>query len=176
VSAAIQAKNLIAEKISITSIITAAAAGLIGIGAGKQKGGKIDTGIKVNTNTKDDTLILANRTETILTEEHVKKLGGPEVMKRIGVPGYVNGGYVGSNIPMFLNGGFINMPMPVAQTNFATKEINELIKSVNAKTDLINESVNATNNCIDRLEVYNVVNKLNNAQKQFEVVNQTNKI
>jgi hypothetical protein len=174
VSAAIQAKNLIAEKISITSIITAAAAGLIGIGAGKQKGGKIDKGIKVNTNTKDDTLILVNRTETILTEEHVKKLGGPEVMKRIGVPGYVNGGYVGGNIPMFLNGSFINMPS--VQTNFDTKEINELIKSVNAKTDLINESVNATNNRIDRLEVYNVVNKLNIAQKQFEVVNQTNKI
>ena len=158
------------EDLNIGEIITATAAGLVGIGAGKEKGGKIDTGIKVKTNTKDDTLILVNKTETILTKEHVTALGGPAVMRKIGVPGYANGGLIGT-IPAF------QFQTPSVQpASFSSNEIQSLIKSINQKTDLISDSVDATNKRIDRVEVYNVVNKLNIAQNQFQVINQPNKI
>jgi len=94
--------NTIAAGVSIAAIISATATALSGFA----KGGKIDRGIPVNTGTKDDTLIVANKTETVLTRDHVARLGGPGVMKRIGVPGYAQGGYIGQTPPEAQISGF----------------------------------------------------------------------
>ena len=69
-------------------------------------GGKINRGITVNTGMKDDTLILANKTETVLTQRHVAALGGSGTMRKIGVPGYAMGGYVGQQAPEIPSIGF----------------------------------------------------------------------
>jgi|GEM_PF-5886157 len=94
--------NTIAAGVSIAAIISATATALSGFA----KGGKINRGIPVNTGTKDDTLIVANKTETVLTKDHVARLGGPGVMKRIGVPGYTQGGYIGQTPPEAQISGF----------------------------------------------------------------------
>lgn len=64
------------------------------------RGGKVNSGVTINTGQKDDTLIMVNKTETVLTDRHVAMLGGSGVMKRIGVPGYASGGYVGQQAPI----------------------------------------------------------------------------
>jgi hypothetical protein len=69
------------------------------------KGGRITGGHHVNTGTVDDTLIVANKTETVLTRDHVSRLGGSGVMRRIGVPGYAEGGYIGSQTPEVMPAG-----------------------------------------------------------------------
>ena len=99
---AINIKNNIIAGLSIAAIIAATATALSGFA----KGGKINRGIPVNTGTKDDTLIVANKTETVLTKDHVARLGGPGVMKRIGVPGYAQGGYIGQTPPEAQISGF----------------------------------------------------------------------
>lgn len=70
------------------------------------KGGKITSGMPINTGTVDDTLIAVNKSETVLTKQHVARLGGSGVMHRIGVPGYAEGGYIGSQVPEIASAGF----------------------------------------------------------------------
>jgi len=99
---AINTLNNIAAGLSIAAIIAATATALSSFA----KGGKINRGIPVNTGTKDDTLIAVNKTETVLTQDHVTRLGGPGVMKSIGVPGYAQGGYIGQTSPDIHSSGF----------------------------------------------------------------------
>lgn len=87
------------------------------------KGGKINTGVHVDTGTVDDTLIVANKTETVLTKQHVARLGGSGVMRRIGVPGYANGGYIGSQTPEVMPAGF---------------DMNALARMINEKEVVLN--------------------------------------
>lgn len=69
-------------------------------------GGKITGGIPFYTGTKDNRLIAVNETETVLTSRHVAALGGSGVMRRIGVPGYADGGYTGTQVPEIPAMGF----------------------------------------------------------------------
>jgi len=94
--------NIIAAGVSIAAITSATAKAL----ASFSTGGKINRGIPVNTGTKDDTLIAVNKTETVLTKDHVASLGGAGTMKRIGVPGYAQGGYIGQTSPDIHSSGF----------------------------------------------------------------------
>lgn len=144
---AMNVKNKISEGISIAAVIAATAAGLISIGAGKAKGGRITSGYHVNTGTADDTLIVANKTETVLTRDHVARLGGSGVMRQIGVPGYAMGGYVGSQTPH------------IAPAGFNTAELERVFS-----------------NRIDRMEVILNVNKVRSASHELDIINTTNKL
>jgi hypothetical protein len=146
-ASAMNAKNQVAEGISIAAVIAATAAGLVGIGAGKAKGGRITKGYHVNTGTVDDTLIVANKTETVLTRDHVARLGGSGVMRQIGVPGYAMGGYVGSQTPH------------IAPAGFNTAELERVFS-----------------NRIDRMEVILNVNKVRSASHELDIINTTNKL
>jgi len=100
-------KNRIASAYSIASIGVAAGVGLTGINSsGKYaKGGRIVSGVPINTGTVDDTLIAVNKSETVLTQRHIAALGGSGVMRRIGVPGYAEGGYIGQQAPVIPSSG-----------------------------------------------------------------------
>jgi hypothetical protein len=89
------ALNKISEAFNIATVIAATATGL----AGFARGGKINRGVPINTGTKDDTLIAVNKTETVITQDHVRMLGGSGAMRRIRVPGYEMGGYAGQMAP-----------------------------------------------------------------------------
>ena len=131
---AINIKNNIIAGLSIAAIIAATATAL----AGFVKGGKINRGIPVNTGTKDDTLIVANKTETVLTKDHVARLGGPGVMKRIGVPGYAQGGYIGQTPP---------------EAQFSGFDINQLADLMNSIEVTLN--LNKVDSGLKELEVIN---------------------
>ena len=123
----------------IPSLLIAAqtAAEIITIKAQKfAKGGKISSGVPVNTGTKDDTLIAVNKTETVLTKDHVNKLGGSGVMRDIGVPGYAGGGYTGQSAPS------------VQASGFNVKEMAALINSLEIRLD-----INKVNSAQRELEV-----------------------
>jgi hypothetical protein len=147
IQAALVAKDYASQAWSIASIIASAAAGLVGIGAGKAKGGRITSGYHVNTGTADDTLIVANKSETILTRDHVARLGGSGVMRQIGVPGYAMGGYIGSQTPH------------IAPVGFNTAELERVFS-----------------NRIDRMEVILNVNKVRSASHELDIINTTNKL
>jgi hypothetical protein len=144
---AMNIKNRIEEGISIAAVIAATAAGLVGIGTGKAKGGRITSGIPVYTGTKDDTLIVANKSETVLTDRHVAMLGGSGVMHRIGVPGYAMGGYVGSQAPQ------------IAPAGLNVAELERIFSDR-----------------IDRLEVRLDTNKVRASLFEVEVINRTKRI
>jgi len=114
---------------------------------GYEYGGRITDGMYVNTGGKDDTLILANKSETILTEKQVAMLGGSGVLKNIGVPGYANGGYVGQIAPSIPSAAF-NM------REFA---------------DLIGERMN-------QIEVSLNIHKVNAAQKEVQIITEAQRI
>jgi len=99
-------------------------------------GGKIVDGMYVNTGGKDDTLILANKSETILTDRHVAMLGGSGVLRNIGVPGYANGGYIGQMAPAIspaigidydklaeANRRYLEIHLDINKVNSAQKEL-----------------------------------------------------
>lgn len=112
-----------------------------------QYGGKINRGIPINTGTVDDRLIAVNRTETVLTQAHVARLGGSGVMHQIGVPGYAMGGYVGSQTPH------------IAPAGFNASELERVFS-----------------NRIDRLEVRLDTNKVRSSLHEVELINTTNKL
>ncbi|OED34707.1 hypothetical protein AB832_06960 [Flavobacteriaceae bacterium (ex Bugula neritina AB1)] len=109
------------------------------------QGGNIPTqknGDNVLAKTNDGQLITVKTGEVILNERQQQLLGGAPVFSSIGVPGFANGG----TIP-----GSVSSAPRVANTMARTDEV---IKSLDAKTDAIN-------NRIDRLQV---VQDLNNLQ------------
>jgi len=126
-------KNNIAAGINIAAIIAAAATGI----AGMAKGGKITKGAKINTGTKDDTLILANKTETVLTSDHVRRLGGSGIMKKIGVPGYAAGGYIGQQVP------------DIPDTGFDMQALARMMNSIEVRLDI--NKVRSASNEIDTI-------------------------
>ena len=119
-------KNNIAAGINIAAVIAAAAAGLIGF----KKGGKINRGIPINTGTADNKLIAVNDTETVLTSKHVAMLGGSGTMKRIGVPGYAEGGYIGQQAPVIPPVGFDYERLARLIPKHITLDINKIRSSL----------------------------------------------
>jgi hypothetical protein len=166
---------------------------IVGTEADKTTGGKITSGIPVKTATKDDKLIAVNDTETVITDEQMKKLGGPDAMAAAGVPGYFKsykasepakvmpqlGSGVINNLkfPGFVNGGFIGSQPPTIQTGgFNMNELNNLMLSMRQNIESIDTKSDAINSRVDRLQVIQDVNKLNLAQKELTVINQTSRI
>ncbi|TSA57521.1 phage tail tape measure protein [bacterium] len=111
-------------------------------------GGKITDGVHVNTGKKDDTLILANKTETVLTDKHVAMLGGPRVMRNIGVPGYVEGGYIGTTPPVMQSG------QPAVNIDF------DRFTDITAKKIIVELNLNKVNSGLKELEIINTSEKL----------------
>lgn len=129
-------KNNITAGINIAAIIVAAARGL----AGFARGGKINRGVTVNTGTKDDTLILANKTETVLTRQHVQRLGGSAAMRRIKVPGYAEGGYIGQSFPDIPGSGLdINALARMINSIEVKLNVNKL-NAAQSELSIINET------------------------------------
>ena len=134
-------KNKIAAGVSVASIVAAAGMGLAGLGKTKYAtGGKINGGIPVNTGTKDNRLIAVNETETVLTDKHVAMLGGSATMRRIKVPGYASGGFIGTQIPEIPSAGFdynqlaklmnsIEVRLDVNKVNSAQREISVITQT-----------------------------------------------
>ena len=135
--------NNVAAGLNIAAVVAATVTGL----AGFSRGGKINRGIPINTGTVDDRLIAVNRTETVLTQAHVARLGGSGVMHQIGVPGYAMGGYVGSQTPH------------IAPAGFNASELERVFS-----------------NRIDRLEVRLDTNKVRSSLHEVELINTTNKL
>lgn len=107
-------------------------------------GGKITDGVAIDTGTVDNKLIAVNDSETVLTARHVALLGGSGMMRRIGVPGYASGGYLGSQSPYI-------PPSPNAA-------LRDDIQNAGAR--------------IAQLEVTLNVNKLNAAQREVALINE----
>jgi hypothetical protein len=166
---------------------------IVGTEADKTTGGKITSGIAVKTGTKDDKLIAVNDTETVITDDQMKKLGGPDAMAAAGVPGYFKnftlsqpskvmpqlGSGILNNIkfPGFVNGGFVGLQPPTVQTGgFNMNELNNLMLSMRQNIESIDTKSDAINSRIDKIQVIQDVNKLNLAQKELTVINQTSRI
>lgn len=111
--------------------------------SGMESGGRITKGVKINTGRKDDTLILANKTETVLTQDHVRRLGGSAAMRRIRVPGYAEGGYIGQTAP------------EIPQQGFDMRALANMINAIQVKLD-----VNKLNNAQSELQVINTTQKI----------------
>jgi hypothetical protein len=97
-------------------------------------GGKIKGGMPINTGTKDNRLIAVNETETVLTDKHVAMLGGSATMRKIRVPGYASGGFIGTQAPEIPGAGFdyqqlarlmnsIEVRLDINKVNSAQREI-----------------------------------------------------
>ena len=107
-------------------------------------GGRVRDGIRVKPNSKgDDTLVLAKQGETFLNDRQVAMLGGSGVMKRIGVPGYADGGYVGNEVPYIPPAGF---------------DYDKLINGFNNKYVILD--VNKLNSAQNELAIINQTNKI----------------
>ena len=129
-------KNNVSAGLDIAAIVAATALTI----AGYKKGGRINEGVTINTGMKDDTLILANKTETVLTDKHVAMLGGSGVMRRIGVPGYAEGGYVGQIAPEIGASGFDYDQLARLMNSIEVKlDINK-VNSAQREVSLINET------------------------------------
>lgn len=126
-------KNRIAAAVSVASIGVAAGVGLAGLNSAKYAtGGKIRSGVPINTGTVDDTLIAVNKSETVLTQRHVAALGGSGVMRRIGVPGYADGGYIGQQAPVIPSMGFDYQAMARLMNSIEVKlDINKVNSAQN---------------------------------------------
>src|SRR5690606_20984135 len=60
------------------------------------KGGKVKGGRRIKRSNGDNVLATLKTGEVVLTEQHQRALGGDSVFSAIGVPGFANGGMVGS--------------------------------------------------------------------------------
>jgi len=150
---AMNIKNTVASGFSIAAIIAAAAKGLVEIRAQKESGGRITTGLYVNTGRKDDTLILANKTETVLTERQIAMLGGSSAMKKIGVPGYEQGGRIDFQAPYIAP-----VPPVYVSSNISLEKLfSELRNSIDAR--------------FDRVEVEVDLNKVRSGLAELEAIN-----
>jgi hypothetical protein len=70
-------------------------------------GGKIQGGLQIHPDTsKDNTLIYVKQGETVLNQQQVARLGGSAAMRKIRVPGYAEGGYVGQIAPEISSNAF----------------------------------------------------------------------
>lgn len=107
------------------------------------RGGKITGGVPINTGTVDNRLIAVNETETILTSKHVARLGGSGVMRRIGVPGYADGGYVGQRAP------------EIGSSGYDFKSMVDAIRQIQIRLD-----VNKVNSSLTEVQMINQTNRI----------------
>lgn len=104
-------------------------------------GGRIQGGLQLHADTsRDNTLIYAKQNETVLTERHVSLLGGSGMMRRIGVPGYAMGGYIGSQAPEIpASGQDFNQMINAIKNIQITLDTNKVRSSLN-EVEIINQT------------------------------------
>jgi hypothetical protein len=83
-------------KIGLEEAAFATAKGVI---EGMETGGRVTKGVPIKTGTKDNLLIAVHRDEAVLNPVQIARLGGSGAMRRARVPGFAEGGYVGSELP-----------------------------------------------------------------------------
>jgi len=98
-------------------------------------GGMIKGGLQIHSDTsKDNTLIYAKQGETVLNQRQVSLLGGSATMRKIRVPGYASGGFIGTQTPEIPGAGFdyaqlarlmnsIEVKLDINKVNSAQKEL-----------------------------------------------------
>ena len=107
-------------------------------------GGKIQGGLQIHPDTsKDNTLIYAKQGETVLTDRHVAALGGSAAMRRIKVPGYAMGGYIGQQAP------------EIGSNNFDINALARLMNSIDVRLD-----VNKLNSAQREVQIINETQKI----------------
>lgn len=124
--------------------------------------GRINTRKNIPTQRNGDNVLATVRTgEVILNERQQHLLGGANVFKAIGVPGFATGGAVNFNpypyAPQFTPAAYY-----VNNTN-NNSEVVDKLEEMNQKLDAHTEATNAR---IDRMEVYQVTSTVTNAQKK----------
>jgi TP901 family phage tail tape measure protein len=103
----------------------------------------------------DDVLAYVKTGETILTPQHVNRLGGPETMRRIGVPGYNTGGITGL-IP-----SEVNTTPVISSISFqssASGEMNMLLSEVKG----LRSDVQNANKVLKAIVVYSELEQIQN--------------
>ena len=98
-------KLVAAYPLNIISAGTIIASGLQSVSkiAGFYEGGLINGGFPISRSNGDNRLITAKDGEVILNESQQRMLGGSNIFKSIGVPGFATGGVVGSPISNLSN-------------------------------------------------------------------------
>lgn len=110
-------------------------------------GGRTSHGLPIDTGTPDNLLIAVKKDkEAVLNERHIARLGGSRVMRNIGVPGFAEGGAIGS-MP------YINPSVPASSA------------------DIQNMSER-----LGRIEVWIDINKVRSAIRESEVITESQRI
>ena len=128
-------KNNIAAGIDIAAIIASTALAMY------EQGGRIRGGVPIHIpGSKDNLLIAANKSEAVINDVQIARLGGTPAMRRAGIPGFAEGGAIG-NMP------YINPSVPASSG------------------DISNLS-----DRIARIEVYLPVHKIMDAVSEYQVI------
>jgi len=101
-------------------------------------------GLRIKRSNGDNLLATVRSGEVILNERHQRMLGGAGTFRSMGVPGFANSGLTPSFSPSDLSG------------------------NNNGLFDVMNESVKAMNNRIDRIKVLNVEAESTNSQNRVK--------
>jgi hypothetical protein len=102
---------------------------------GRVLSGKITESQNIPTQSNGDNVLATVRTgEVILNEGQQESLGGADTFRRIGVPGFANGGYVPKNnyIPAFAGGGVVSGGGGVSSQDL-DRQAAQIIKGINDK-------------------------------------------
>jgi hypothetical protein len=115
----------------------------------------------------DNVLATVKTNEVILNEDQQRRAGGPEFFRRLGVPGFGDGGRV-MDIRAFASGGYTgigdrelgsNLKAPenpqsyLNPRNVNNPEMKKVMDAINQQTENINLLVSQTNQRIDKLQV-----------------------
>jgi hypothetical protein len=101
-------------------------------------------GLKLhNDRSRDNTLVYAMEGETFLNDRQVAMLGGSGTMRRIGVPGYADGGYVGTQAP------------EIPAMGFDFNRLSQMMNQIQVVLD-----VNKLNSAQNELQVINQTNRI----------------
>jgi len=104
-------------------------------------GGEVGPGIPVRRSNGDNVLITAKKGEVILNEDQQRMLGGRDIFKSLGIPGFANGGAVG-------------VPTQTAQGINIESLSSSLAEKINDKQVILNiNEVNSAQNEREQIEI-----------------------
>ncbi len=127
---------------------------------------RVDSNIPTQPN-GDNVLATVRRGEVILNEQQQARAGGATFFKRLGVPGFADGGFAGSSLSS-LNPHPFAPDFQIRHTYYANQSSDNTIAD---KLDLMRDDMNAhraaTDSRIDRIEVQQVTASVVNATKKL---------
>jgi hypothetical protein len=136
-----------ASAIVSAALVIAEASTSIGKIGKYASGGRIIGGLKVTPDLRgDDTVIVAREGEAVINESQQARLGGAAALKRAGVPGFADGGLIGS--VSYSPGNSFDMDMMISKMS----------SLINSKEVVLN------------------LHKLDTAQKTFNVITQAESV